>query len=252
MPKSETLELSKIQSAWDCYLCALPKFPVPVSKRPALAKLLAGLSSEIGKRFSLQLCTLLQFLQLQNDKGSDILTENGKRWLPEMGLGIWPDRDPPRQFDKKSFFSFPPGYKRPVLMYQLFRITAADGAREEACELMVGRGIVQLMFSPMSDKELLETGRSVLLPRIDDPSFREFPFYLPMLSGTTFGNGTAEQLNEWSCGAPVCIRESVEDKGLLIASREPLAPVFEALGGQLDEESGAWSIPVEIEEQPSR
>ena len=64
MPKSETLELSKIQSAWDCYVYPLPKFPIPASKRPALAKLLLDLTGEIGQRFSLQLCALLQFLHL--------------------------------------------------------------------------------------------------------------------------------------------------------------------------------------------
>ncbi len=241
---SRQLVLESIEAPppWNCFLCKA-RFPLAKSDRSAMAAFWRQLSVEARAQFTLQQCLLLQVQQLHVDGGSDVLMEHGARWLPEMGLGIWPDRDPPRQFTKATFYSYPPGYDRPVLIFQLFRLAGKEQHKEEAREIMLGRGTVLEILSPLAEDQLLANGQATLLPAIEDPAFRSFPFYLPLFSGATFKGGTAGQIEQWSCGATVYIRESVEDGGVFIASREPLEPVYEKLGGTLDSGTGTWSIP---------
>jgi hypothetical protein len=40
---------------------------------------------------------------------------------------------------------------------------------------------------------------------------------------------TAQQVDQWMCGALVYLRESEEDGGLLLLSRQELTPVFKKL-----------------------
>jgi hypothetical protein len=90
----------------------------------------------------------------------------------------------------------------------------------------------------------LERATSLLLPQLTDRTFTGYPFYVPLLEFGSLARATSDQLETWLCGASLYIRESFEDTGILIVSREPLAPLLEGLGGRL--EAGTepvWRIP---------
>jgi len=92
----------------------------------------------------------------------------------------------------------------------------------------------------------LKNAMDLLLPPIDDPTYTCFPFYLPLLERKSVLGATPEALDSWFCGASLYIRESVEDTGLLIASKVPLGPLFRNMRGRPEPEGGqGWLVPCE-------
>ena len=98
------------------------------------------------------------------------------------------------------------------------------------------------MFSAGDFEALKKKGEEILLPTIKEPVFSRASF----LSADLRRKGSSRryrQLDEWSCGVTVYIRESPEDNALFIASRQPLEPLLQKLGGQVDESSpNQWHI----------
>jgi hypothetical protein len=60
----------------------------------------------------------------------------------------------------------------------------------------------------------------------------------------TLASATANRLAAW-IGDSIYIRESFEDRGILLASSLPLSSVFSELGGQRGSEGGSllWRVP---------
>jgi hypothetical protein len=61
----------------------------------------------------------------------------------------------------------------------------------------------------------------VLLPSIQEDGLRAFPLYVPLLTAASLTH-SPEQLNTWLGPVDVYLRESPQDKGLLVLSRAPL------------------------------
>jgi hypothetical protein len=90
-------------------------------------------------------------------------------------------------------------------------------------------------------KTLLEKSKAALFPPITDPSFRSFSYYLPLLDRNSLLAGNPQQLEGWFCGSSLYIRESFEDKGVLIAAREKLKPILDGLG-DLSQAGPDWRL----------
>lgn len=56
----------------------------------------------------------------------------------------------------------------------------------------------------------------------NEPMFPGLPFILPLLNSTTFFSQQDEQICEWFSLFDIYVHESVEDGGVLLASREPI------------------------------
>jgi len=243
-PRNISLEREPLADPWQLYVLRLSGFPLTESTLDPLRGFLSRLSTAITKEWNLTQEVLVQLDRLQVADAADRFAENGAEWIPEIGLAVWPDRKPPAQWTMKEFLDFVPG-SAPVLMYQYFRISKTPEAKDHARNTMLGYGAVSQMFSPLDWEALKKKGEEILLPTIKDPSFRGHPFYLPIFELKTLRNATAAQLDEWGCGVTVYVRESPEDKALLIACRQPLDPLLEKLGGTPDESaSNQWHIPV--------
>ena len=154
--------------------------------------------------------------------------------MPEVGLGVWTDRDPPAVWTAEDFVDLGPGEQPRVLMYQVFLITPSDEAGEVARSIMLGY-MVNILTTEDIDT-LLTRASTALLPSIKDPSFKCFPFYIPLLERKTLLSAQEDQLEKWFCGAAVYIRDSMEDQGVLIVSRNNLAPILKELGAEFEQE----------------
>ncbi len=101
-----------------------------------------------------------------------------------------------------------------------------------------------LEFLSTEDSEaLFGRAEAALLPSIQDPSYTCFPFYLPLLESKTLKSATPAQLETWFCGAMIYLRQSFEDKGIIIASRESLTAILNELGGRFERApEPAWRI----------
>ena len=177
--------------------------------------------------------------------GSTRLSRHAREWMPEVGLGVWPDQPPPALPTQADFQDLGPGEKPRPMLYQVMRIMGEAATKRQALAAMLGTGVALEVVTPAGGEAFLKQSRALLLPPIREPGFRKYPFYVPILERRTLESATPEQLNQWFCGASAYIRESVEDKGILIASCEPLTPILEQLGGRMDlEPEPVWRIPL--------
>jgi len=178
---------------------------------------------------SLSLEIFVQLMQLHWGGGPEKLAQHGREWLPMLGLGVWPDREPPRFWTMEDFKDLTPGEKPRTLMDQVFRISAPTEARLNARDVLLGLGTIVQIITPETTEVFLRRARSVLLPPITDPSYTCFPFYVPLLEAKSIVSARMEEIENRLCGASVYVRESKQDNGVLIVSRDPLRGVLDRL-----------------------
>jgi hypothetical protein len=195
-----------------------------------------------GRKLNLE--AFVQLIPLAQIEQMPRLTDHAREWQPIMGVGIWPDREAPTSLTKGDFLKLLPGQRPRIDKYKLCRISASGKTREQAWTSLLGTGAVLLVFTTDDTTAFLKKTRDVLLPPIKDESFRHSSFYVPLLECKSFASARPEQLETWFCGASLYIRESKEDGGVLIASREPLRPILGSLGASLTDSSHTeWQVP---------
>ncbi len=231
---------------WQALKIPVGAFPAHKRYLPPLRALLDQLTGALVEERGLSAEVFIQGNHLHRKGGAAVMAAHGAAWIPIQGLGVWPGREPPRLWTWKDFVFLLPGMSPGELMYNVFRITGPGDARYQARDLMLGRGTVLEILLEGDLDAWLEKTRAVLLPPIKEPTFRSFPYYIPLLEIETLRSARPEQLEEWLGGASAYIRESREDHALLLLSRQPLIPVLERLGaGKVPGEQGAWRVPVE-------
>jgi hypothetical protein len=158
-----------------------------------------------------------------------------------LGLGVWPDRSAPTIWTPRDFEDLMPGEAPRTVMYQVLRVTANDSeTRTAARQIMLGLGTV-LQIGYVENTNIIEEGRRTLLPNITDASFTCFPFYVPLLDMKAVTSSTADQLDLWACGGSLYIRESTEDRGLLIISKQRLDAMLQNIGAVVDDSAQQWT-----------
>jgi hypothetical protein len=230
---------------WEAFLLRVSRFPMPRSEVLPVAQFLRHLINKLELQWSLRSEVFLQLEQLGDSDGRAQYSEHAPQWIPEVGLGVWPNRKPPAKWSREEFMETGPEEKLRALMFQAFRITGPEPSRENARDTMLHFGsVIQIMTATTPDAFFRET-KKLFLGIIKDPTYRCFPFYVPLLDGESLQNATLEELKIWFGGARVYIRESFEDQGILIASCESLDTVLKDLGGRFDGGTkSAWQFPV--------
>lgn len=233
-----------LPSPWDAILLGVTAFPIPKEELQRAKGFLQnfGLREAVGRRFSAE--TFIQVEQSDDGDCRRIYSERAREWIPEVGLGVWPDREPPVTWAQEEFMAVGPDKRIRPLMYQILRITASPKAKADAFSAMLPFGPALQILTHDDGETLLDKATRLLLPSLKDPSYTCYPFYVPLLDKKGLTSATLEQLEAWFCGASVYIRESFEDKGILIVAREPLGPIMEKLGGRFESgETPTWYIP---------
>lgn len=240
---------------YEVYVLPVSQFPIPEMERLAVRDFLDALSAVMRQTFRLRAEIFLQLNQLRLDGGPLILEQHAAEWMPLGGLGVWPDRESPRVWKPEDFMNLGVGDTLRPSTYQVFRITKSPQVAVSARNLMLGRGtVVEILTSDSIDSFFKRTAE-VLLPSIKETSLRGFRFFVPLFERKSFEAASAADLDSWFCGASVYVRESIEDKGVLIASREPLGQIFEKLGAKfVDKPEPHWQVPRSghRQEQPSK
>jgi len=228
-----------------CEVWVIPaQFPLAESDLAPLRDFFARFSDAAGRALGLSPEVFLQFAQLQVGDRAATLTEHARAWRPQQGLGVFPDRKPPAMWTVEECLDLEPG-PRAVLMHQVFHVQGGPEASRDARDRMLGAGVVVQIMTAEGSEALLQKGKELLLAPIQDPTFRAFPLYIPLLEKRSFARAKASQVSEWLCGASVYVRESAEDEAILIVSQEPLGPVLRQLGGVFDDrERPVWRIAV--------
>jgi len=241
----KSLQLRIVRSATPYEVVFLKsKFPADPDDLALASGLVGKIIAAVCQGRKLNLEVFAQLLPLAAIQQMPRMTSHAPEWQPIAGLGIWPDREPPTSLTGADLMKLIPGQRPRTAKYKLCRISASEKAREQAWSSLLGTGALLLVLTPDDSAAFLKKSKDVLFPPIKDEAFRHSAFYVPLLECKSFDSARPEQLQSWFCGASLYIRESTEDHGVLIASREPLRPILESLGGRLtDGFSPEWQLP---------
>jgi hypothetical protein len=164
-----------------------------------------------------------------------LFADHARNWIPEMGLGVWPHRPPPRQWKAEDLEEMDPAAGMPALLLSLYRVTADANVRLNAMATMLGTGCGVQLISRTDSAALLRDLKELFLSIIHDRVFRIFPWYVPLLEQAALAEPQHPITLRAMQNISLYIRESPEDQGILIVSSEPLNEIIEQLGLELVE-----------------
>jgi hypothetical protein len=222
----------KLPSPWQASLLGVGAFPMPVGELDPMRLLLQAFSEIAAREHGLQHEVLLQLWNLSPQTGGEILSANVSEWAPKFGLGVWPDRKPPQAWTEETLVDAAAAVFRgdePMRpSNRLLRLTIPKNRQIDAADKMRGFGVQLELFSKDSIETIEERGKKFFLPTITERRFQREPFYLPLLDHASLCRAdSASQIESWICGVDIYIRESAEDRGILILSRFELEPLVE-------------------------
>ncbi len=245
--KIKALELQPIerQGDWQAYLLPVSAFPTPKQELWTAKSFLTALVGAARKQWGLNAETFIQVFELHIGDGADLIAANGAAWVPTPGLGVWPDRKGPRFWTIDDFAKLLPDQTPPTLIHNVMHVSKGDEVADHVRDTLLGGGAVLQMLTKLETDKFLEAAKSALLPKIDDPSFQAFPLFVPLLERSSVAAASDPQLEEWTCGAELYIRESTGDKGILILSRQGLESTLSDLGATpaQGKPDGTWNLP---------
>jgi hypothetical protein len=213
------------------------KFPVDPRLLPAI-RLFLGNLVQAASTGGLTGDVFLQHQYLPNAK--DEFMSHLQAWTPLSGLGVWPDRPPPELWKTADMFRMAKGEDVP-LMYRVLQVNGGPQSGAEAWDTLLGSGMVmELVHSGLIDS-LLNAYKAIYLPDIKTPNLRIFPFYVPLLDVNSVRDRPAEELSKWLGGVRLYIRESPEDKSILLLSDLAIEPLLVKAGAR-EAGKGRWAL----------
>ena len=164
-------------------------------------------------------------------------------WAPVSGLGVWPNRPPPELWKTSDIFRMAKGEDVP-LMYRVLQLNGGPRSGADAWDALLGSGMVMRLVHSGAIGSLLQAYKEIYLPRIKTPNLRIFPFYVPLMDVNSVRDRDGEELHRWLAGIRMYIRESPEDKSILLLSDLGLAPLL-AEAGAREAGKGRWAWSTE-------
>jgi hypothetical protein len=222
--------------AYETAVIPVSRFPVPDPEAEQHQDFLAQILGQLGGE-ELHSSVFLQLEQMHEAASRITFAEHAAELMPEVGLGVWPDRKPPATWTVEEFQKTVPGAKPRPLMNQVFCVTnpvAAKKARASFYQI----GCLVEFLTPFPTATLLQRTLDQFVSGIKDPSTSCYPFYIPLLEAKTVATADEAALQQWLCGAKLYWRQSFEDQGTIIAYRGSLRSLFQQLEGK--EEKGMW------------
>jgi hypothetical protein len=180
--KKPGVELSQLALAapWEAFLLPVSEFPVPEPECALLRPLLAQFTAIAMQRWQLSQEVFIQLEQFQNLDARNIYVRRAPEWMPEMGLGVWPDRDPPASWTREEFEEAALENKSPrPLIYSIFQITGSGRAKVQAHDQMLPFGSLLEYLSPGGAQTVFARGEAALLPAIRIAPIPAFPSTSP-------------------------------------------------------------------------
>ncbi len=225
---------------WQAAVLPVPEFPLPLAYAAALERFSEALGEVLRGPYRLKQQLFLQVWKLGPETGAPDVSANRRAWRPQLGLGVWPNRLPPGGWTEERMVDAAAAIYRgdePELpSHRLLRLCASPADTVDAARTMRRFGVLLEMFCPGESTETDARAREMFLPRIKASRFLQEEFYAPLLDrGSLLSAGPTEEIGAMLCGADVYLRDSAEDKGVLIVSRFPLLSLFEQVRRTLEQ-----------------
>ena len=214
-----------MQAAW----LRLESLPLDPALRPRLAKVVESLQERAAAvlREPVVADVYLQMTQLERPNGALLISQHASRWAPRLGLGVWPDREPPMPLSKEDFLSTLPGQQLREAGFHVRRIDADGAVAHEVVGQMAGSGalLVQMAELDAGDSRRKQVSEYLEVHITADP-FRGFPMYVPLLDAASLAKLTAAELETCLAGVFLYLREDLSERAVLLVSRLPLEELF--------------------------
>ena len=213
-------------SAFFAYLVDIGAYPLPMKARSRYAKALEQLTKQLCTH-SAEHLVVLQCDELHRDNAIQQLAKQAALWQPEMGLGVYPDQPPPAAWDDMTLLDRDYSEQMPPLKHTVVLIGGEETGKADAVARMAGTGGLVQVGSSKDSPSLLAEWKQTLLAFIEDEGFRAYPIYIPLFHAGSF-TVTADKLwKELAGSCNVYLRESFEDKALLVMTRFNAAEALE-------------------------
>src|SRR5579863_3731068 len=124
---------------WEAVFLPVSGFPVPDEELPGVRKLWVACRRAFSKEGQVPSDVFLQANHL-GKTGSARLGDHAREWFPQIGLGVWPDRDPPALRTHAQFADLGPGEKMGPMIHQVMQIAGDASNKQRALDLMLGLG----------------------------------------------------------------------------------------------------------------
>ena len=194
-------------------------------------------------------CAHESYVALHQTKSREIyelFADHAPAWLPETILGVWMHLPAPRMMTAEALMEIDPGSPAGARMYTLFRVTTGANACLDAMATMTGTGTGIQIVSQIGAEQLLNNLKDLFLDFIKERLYRIFPWYVPLLRLKSLEEPVPAFTEEALTGITLYIRESPEDGGILILSRESLEEVLSHIGCQrtdITQVVWQWRLP---------
>ncbi len=224
------------EGPWHYASLMVPGFPLKSPLREDLRSTLWTAIEAVRGAQILQLSVWLLMDSLHKDGAVHALSRHGAEWLPDFGFGLWPDREPPRMYEERDFLDLEFGAEMPRLMHSVAHITTENqDTVTHAWETMFGTGSTVLALSGVSADNILATMRVAALEKIQDETFRSFPWYFSLIGQKAMEAGPV-LLDSWLGPVELYVRESEEDGSIVLLGRSDFSLALKSAGFHLIEE----------------
>jgi hypothetical protein len=220
------LEIRPPAAGFHVYLIRGAQFPVKplhLSRWLSLYRLLRPPLFPAGTRP----LPVIQMWRLHHNDGASVLSGNAQAWMPDFGAGVWLDAPPPRLWTPEDFMNLGPGELLPPPVLSAIRLRSPQLDHEQAWMQLGGRGCY-MEFTVGGDPEaFLEKQAGLYRTWIEEPMIAAQTFFVPLIKAASFESALFASRQKHADPLLTYVRESAEDEGLLILSREKLEGRFE-------------------------
>jgi hypothetical protein len=165
---------------------------------------------------------VIQMWHLHHSDGASVLSKNAQAWMPDFGAGVWLDAPPPRLWTPEDFMNIGPGEMLPPPVLTAIRLRSPQLDYEKAWMQLGGRGCY-MEFTVSGDMEaFLQSQAAMYQAWIEEPMIAAQTFFVPLIQASSFEKELFASRQKHADPILTYVRESVEDEGLLILSREKL------------------------------
>ncbi len=198
-------------------------YPVPDDDlrayRKAAGDVVEHLFAPLAATTSEEVLLTFQFLRPRVEM--EAMRTKTRLWLPEIGVGVWLDREPPTTWTAEEFENAEPGKMRPMVD-RVVRIHRDRVAQSDAWLQTLGSGAAT-RWAYERGRDAMTATTELLESRMVDRSVLGFPFYVPLLTLESLRKRNPAYDEPWDDllpGVQLVASESTGDGGLLLLGRD--------------------------------
>ncbi len=235
MPSVDTVSFRWLSSTegLDVAILPAPVFPLPGGVKHPICSVVESIRGAMQRKTRAEIEVFFQMTTLHIG-GNVLVSANAKEWWPEYMMGVRPG-NPPRMLRHEEVAEIDPTGPFPYTFHPVFHVTRAEG-RTHCVGVLSGFATLVTLVTHTKFDDFIEEMEKQFLDKIEEPLFRSVPKYLPLIDAPSAIAAGPALVEQWLAGAHLYIRESFDEKGIVIISREPLQPILDELQARPDKD----------------